>query len=74
MTKTKWKMKLTDKILEKKGFEFEEFPNPEWSDDNDNVIMEDENKYYILNERYSKSWIPIATELELINFITIHLP
>ena len=67
-------MKITDEIIEKKGFEFEEFPNPEWSDDNDNVIMWDEGNYYILNERYKKGWIPIATEQELTNFITINLP
>ena len=67
-------MKLTDEIIESNGFEFEEFPNPEWSDDKDNVIMEDENGYAILNERYNKSWRFIKTEIDLTYFITMHLP
>lgn len=63
-------MLLTDEIIEKHGFSFSEFPNAEYSDIHNNVIIEHDNKYLILNEYKHVEWHEIKTEQDLIDFIS----
>lgn len=63
-------MILTDEIIEKNGFSFSEFPNPEYSDKYNNVIIDDKGSYLILNEYKHVQWHEIKTEQDLIDFIT----